>query len=301
MKAPNLRDPDDMLYVVCSAITAALILITSVVGVAYLLINAPSEAHVLDEGEDAVGSGLTVFCGIVFVICLALVIRDYIRLMRGCPPEERRHRYMRSAVGQSGTLFAVTAFFTIVVVGISYLIQAEISEDFIDKMSDYENIASMLIAGPMEEILCRMLLIGLPVAVVCAVKGRWSAKDIMGGFGMSKVAAVFLFISAMVFGLMHLEGWSFMKFPDTFITGILFGYVFIERGLHVTIFVHSAFDMMSSMEIIFGEVGELPMLVCMALGAVLLVRSVFKAKSYIPENNLHERFEGGLLDMWDRE
>ena len=299
MKLPDLKDPNDWLYALCSIITAVLILATSVICLGYLIVLAPSDAHVLDEGEEAVGSWLLILCAAIFLICLALVIRDFVRRMKGCPREERIPRYMGTAMGHSGVLFAVTAVFTIIVIGFSNLIGEAISENFIEKMSDYEIIASMLIAGPTEEIPFRMLMIGLPMVVVCAVMHRASIKDIMGGFGMSWAAFVFLIISSVAFGLVHLDGWSFMKFPDTFITGLLFGYVYIEYGLHITIVVHSAFDMMSSLEVILGEFGEIPMLATMVLGGILLIRLCFKAKSYKPVRKVHEPFDGGLLEMWD--
>jgi hypothetical protein len=139
------------------------------------------------------------------------------------------------------------------------------------------------------------------MVIICAFMKRADAKDVLGGFGMSRIAAVLLFISAVLFGLAHLDGWSIMKFPDTFISGLLFGYVYIEYGLHVTIVAHSAFDMLSSMEIIMGEIpATVLMALVIAAGAVLTVRSVFKFRDYIPEKRIHDRFEGSLLEMWER-
>jgi len=55
------------------------------------------------------------------------------------------------------------------------------------------------------------------------------------------------------------------------------------------------------LEIIMGEI---PATVLMALvviaGAVLTVRSIFKFRDYIPEKTIHDRFEGSVLEMWER-
>ena len=301
MERPNLRDPDDWLYAVCSMTIAVIILAASFIGLIYLIVLAPSEAHVLNEGEDADGYGQTIICGIAFVASLALVISDLVRKMRGCPRGEVSERFMGTSMGHTSVLFGVMMVTTLVSIGLVYLFGEEVTQSFIDEMSDYENIASMMSAGPIEEFVFRFLLIGVPMVIICAFMKRASAKDVLGGFGMSRIAAVLLFISAVLFGLAHLDGWSIMKFPDTFISGLLLGYVYIEYGLHVTIVAHSAFDMLSSMEIIMGEIpATVLMALVIAAGAVLTVRSVFRFRDYIPEKKIHDRFEGSLLEMWER-
>ena len=37
------------------------------------------------------------------------------------------------------------------------------------------------------------------------------------------------------------------------------------------------------------------------LGIVLTVRSLLKIRTYIPENMLHEPFEGSLIEMWEKD
>ena len=100
---------------------------------------------------------------------------------------------------------------------------------------------------------------------------------------------------------MHLDGWSLMKFPDTFISGMLFGYVYIQYGIHASIVMHSAFDLLATYDMFYDGMGTHPMIVLSVLGAILLVRSLLKFREYIPENNLHEPFDGGLLEMWERD
>lgn len=301
MNRPNLRDPNDWLYAVCAAIIAVIILTASFVGLIYLIALAPSEGHVLDDRDNTEGSVFTIICGIIFAACLALVIRDLVRHMRGCPSEELSERFMSTSMGHSSVLFGVMMVTTLISIGMVYLFGEEVTQTFIDEMTDYENIASMMCAGPIEEFVFRFLVIGVPMVIICAFMHRARAKDLLGGFGMSWTAFILLFISAFLFGLAHIDGWSIMKFPDTFVSGLLFGYVYIQYGLHVTIVAHSAFDILSSLELIFGEVfGTVLMAVVIAAGAVLLIRSLIKWREYIPKERIHEPFDGSVPEMWER-
>ena len=208
---------------------------------------------------------------------------------------------MRAPLSKAAVLTAITVLTSLVVIAISWLIGAAMSESFLSRMTNYQLLASMLVAGPLEEGLFRILPIGVPMFIICLVYHKGSAKDILGGFGMSRAALVLIFISAVIFGIAHLDGWSIMKFPDTFISGILFGYVYVQYGAHTTIFMHSAFDMMVSYDIFFDGLGTVPMIVLSVLGVILLVRSLIDYRKYLPENNLHEPYEGGLLEMWENE
>ncbi len=296
-----LKDPNSRIYVVSTLITVAVMTVFTVVSLAYLLVFAPSEYHTLDEGEDAVGGWLVILCSAVFIICFALLIRDFVRRMKGCPADLRDERFMRAPYSKAAILTAVMILTSFIVMFFSLAIGEEISEDFTDKMSNYEIMASMITAGPTEEGIFRVVLIGVPMFLICCLKHRGSKKDILGGFGMSRAALVLIIISSVLFGAAHLDGWSLMKFPDTFIAGLLFGYVYVQYGAHVTIFMHSAFDMMVSFDIFYEGLATVPMAVLAVLGTVLLIRSISDYRRYLPENNLHEPFDGTLIEMWERD
>ena len=301
MKMPNLKDPNDWLYAACSMVTAFLILVTAVVSLGYLIINAPSEWHLLDDGKGEVGSGMTVFCAIVYIACLALVIVDFVRRMKGCPREDVPKRYMHTSLGHTAVLFSIIAAVSITIVVLIDMLGLEITENFLDEMTNYEMVAGMLTAGPTEELIFRLGLIGLPMLLICAVMKRFSLKDCMGGFGMSWTAFALLVISAFLFGLAHLDGWSAMKIFDTFASGMFFGYIYIQHGIHVTIVAHSTFDLMASFEVFAGDLGMIPMLIALVMGYVLLIRAFVRIREYVPRENIHEPFDGTLFDMWDRE
>ncbi|MBR4225634.1 MAG: CPBP family intramembrane metalloprotease [Candidatus Methanomethylophilaceae archaeon] len=298
----DFRDPNGKPYVICTLISVAVMLAASVIFLIYLVVAAPSEAYVLTTGDEPIGIVYPLVCAAVFVLSLVLLVKDLAKRMKGCPEEEKDARFMRAPASKAGILFSITAFTSLAMVLFSYLIGEEITEDFISNMDTYEIMVSMMCAGPEEEFICRLLMIGLPVTLICLVKGHTNcAKYLFGGFGMSKAALVFLFISSVAFGLLHLGGWSIMKFPDTFISGMLFGYVYIQYGIHASIVMHSSFDLLASFDFFFDGAGTFPVVFMSILGIVLTVRSLLKIRTYIPENMLHEPFEGSLIEMWERD
>ncbi len=299
--ASYFRDPNGKLYVICTFISVAIMLAASAISLVYLVAKAPDEAYVLTSGEEPMGIAYPLLCAAVFVVCLALTVKDLAKRMKGCPEGERDARFMRAPLSKAGMLFSITATTSLVIILFSDLIGEAITDDFIWKMTDYEMMVSMMCAGPEEEFISRVLIIGLPVTLICLAKGHpRCAKDLLGGFGMSRIALVFLVISSAIFALLHMSGWSIMKFPDTFISGMLFGYVYIQYGVHASIVMHSAFDLLASFDIFFDGAGTAPLILTALLGAVLLVRSLFKFRSYIPENTLHEPFDGNVIEMWGR-
>ena len=297
----DFRDPNGKPYVICTLISVAVMLAASVISLIYLVIAAPGEANVLTTGDEPIGIVYPLVCAVVFVLSLVLLVKDLAKRMKGCPKGEQDARFMRAPVSKAGILFSITAFTSLAMVLFSHLIGEEITEDFISNMEDYEIMVSMMCAGPEEEFICRLLMIGLPVTLICLAKGHPKcAKYLFGGFGMSKAALVFLFISSVAFGLLHLGGWSIMKFPDTFISGMLFGYVYIQYGIHASIVMHSSFDLLASFDFFIDGAGTFPLVVMSILGIVLTMRSLLKIRTYIPKDMLHEPIEGSLIEMWER-
>lgn len=301
MYRPDLRDPNDRIYAVSALIATAIVFVGVIVALSYFVVCAPSEWDTLDAGTDSTGSTSFLACSSIFLVCSYLLVKDFLKRIREHPESGLAECTLNSPIGKAGILFAITVVTSLALLAISELIREPITSSFLDEMESYDLMASMMCAGPSEELMCRVGLIGIPVFLVCCYHHRGSVKDIFGGFGMSRTAMVFLTISSVVFGLLHLDGWSLMKFPDTFITGMLFGYVYIKYGLHTIIFMHSAFDMIMSFDI-FSEWLLIAILGAMTvLGTVLLVRSLLDYRRYIPDNNLHEPFDGTLVEMWERD
>ncbi len=93
-------------------------------------------------------------------------------------------------------------------------------------------------AGVWEEIAFRLVLFGVPMAIIAAGAGRRDClKFLFGGFGMSKAALVFLIISSVIFASAH-GGWGSWKIITIFPGALMMGYAFARFGLHASIAVH---------------------------------------------------------------
>ena len=135
-----------------------------------------------------------------------------------------------------------------------------------------------LSASVWEEVLCRVMLIGLPMAVfglMIREKGSW--KRLFGRFEMSGAAVTFIFISAAIFSYGHLEGWDVYKLAPTFVSGIALGYLFVKFGIHASIMMHFLTNYLSSFDWVLGSstgdvILALFMLGILVFGVIFLVR-----------------------------
>ncbi len=111
----------------------------------------------------------------------------------------------------------------------------------------WKNIYNLLRASVWEEVMMRMVLIGMPMAIYGAVKGKGKTlKYLLGGFGTKEKLAIYLVVlSSIAFGLAHLPGWDIYKIPQTLIPGFAFGYLFIKDGIHSAILLHFFWNFMN--------------------------------------------------------
>lgn len=129
-------------------------------------------------------------------------------------------------------------------------------------------------AAVWEEVISRVAYIGLPIMIAALILRRRDApKMLLGGFGMSKLAIVLIVISALVFGFAHSSGWGFFKVLPTFLSGFLFGYLYVKIGVHASIAMHFVTDYMSvaaatSLTAIVG----LMMVIVFCVGFVCLIQ-----------------------------
>lgn len=96
-----------------------------------------------------------------------------------------------------------------------------------------------------EELVCRVLLLGLPLFFLHALtnKARKLRNYILGGNFKLESSAVFLLIlSSSIFASAHLAGWDVYKLLPTFITGLALGYLFLRYGLYMSILFHMSFN-----------------------------------------------------------
>lgn len=113
----------------------------------------------------------------------------------------------------------------------------------------------LLEASVWEEIITRMLLIGVPVFLVSVLlkhEGRASVKFLFGGVGFNRFTILLIFFSAFIFGAAHLNNWGLWKFFPTFAFGLIAGYLFCKYGVYATILLHFMTDYMSAESWLMG-------------------------------------------------
>ena len=113
----------------------------------------------------------------------------------------------------------------------------------------------LLEASVWEEIITRLLYIGLPmmlIAMICKHEGKGSWRCLFGGFGFSRAAIILIFFSAFMFGAGHLNNWGWWKFFTTFAFGLIAGYLFCKYGIYATIALHFLTDYMSAESWLLG-------------------------------------------------
>jgi len=135
--------------------------------------------------------------------------------------------------------------------------------------SQVEQLFEFANAAVWEELISRLLYIGVPMVIISLIvtRKKESLRCIIGGFEMSKTAIIFIIISSIIFGLAHYPGWGdqIWKVIEIAISGLFFGYIFVRFGLYATILLHFVNDYLSAIE--WMSVGLASILILLILGA----------------------------------
>ncbi len=137
-------------------------------------------------------------------------------------------------------------------------------------------------AGVWEEVIFRILPIGIPMMIVglaCRRKGWW--RYLVGGFGMSKIAIVLIVISAVLFGYAHAGMWGLAKIIPMAAAGLFYGCLFVRFGVHATILMHFMNDCFVMLVEIFPGFSMLYVLL-QFLGIFGLVLVLRKLQRFMP-------------------
>jgi len=105
-------------------------------------------------------------------------------------------------------------------------------------------------ASVYEELIYRVLLIGIPLLmvalIVALISRRWERpwhNYLLGGNLRLSPLVIFLIVaSSLSFALAHYPSWGLWKVIPTFVAGLAFGYLFARKGLAASILLHFAFD-----------------------------------------------------------
>jgi len=158
-------------------------------------------------------------------------------------------------------------------------------------------------ASVWEELIVRVLMIGLPLIIVDLVirkrHRKWRSYVFGGGFSFGVPEVMLLMGSAMIFGYAHyIGGWDAWVVPWDALGGITFGYLFLRHGLASAVVLHFAIDYRAMPTEIFGfsEAFELVLfLIWMALGAIFAVYYLMRVGEFLTGEKYLEEQEQYLV------
>lgn len=154
----------------------------------------------------------------------------------------------------------------------------------------YATMFTLASAGVWEEIITRVLIIGLPLGIVALLTGKKKSwKYLLGGFGVNKASMILIIVAALIFGYAHSAGWGFGKVIPAFVFGIAAGYLFAKYGLYAAILMHFVNDYIMAFLWIGGNdlIFTLMFLALIGLGVITTVALAIKGIPFV--KNFRER------------
>jgi hypothetical protein len=188
-----------------------------------------------------------------------------------------------------GLLFAVFFINTVIVLTMTSL--GSEPETPVEDTATWELLFLLANASVWEEVLFRVLYIGVPLAAAYVAMTRdirKLPKYLLGGginIGVAEVCLVM--ISAAMFGFAHYEGWGAWKIFPSGLAGVAFGYMFLRHGLPAAIMLHFSFDYMSMPILVFEDSLGLQLIVLLGLllwlgvGSVFMVYYIIRSAEYV--------------------
>ncbi|MBN1678090.1 MAG: CPBP family intramembrane metalloprotease [Candidatus Thermoplasmatota archaeon] len=186
-----------------------------------------------------------------YLLIVAIIASCTVFFVRGAGPffkelmmnaKSREHSVVFATVG---LLFA-TLFFSLLV--------ALLSDTSADEVPEAATTAEYLFvlanASVWEEIIVRILMIGLPLLVVDFARRRRQTRlrsyVIGGGFEMGILEVLLLIASSAIFGIAHFTGgWGAWKILPAAVGGLAFGYLFLRYGIAASVTLHFGTDYLS--------------------------------------------------------
>lgn len=217
------------------------------------------------------------------------------------------HAQATTGIAAATAALAASLFISILGVVLTAAIEQAPNTDWMNDFTEYEMVFLLTRAGVSEELMYRVLYIGVPMMILALIvrRDKRSWQYLFGGFGISKTAAILILFSSVLFGLAHYDGWGWSKIPITFAGGILFGYVYSEYGLYACIIMHTANDVMTTLAYL-----GLPFLTLVAefsligLGLLVLLHWILHPNRELLDiknmENFPQKLERNLKEQWER-
>jgi len=258
------------------------------------------------EGQASFNALGNVYYGILIVIvllCFAYAVKSVLGSIRTSRDPEASAA--NSGLASAGMAVAVLITITIVYVLLTSFMQ-DIDPSYFDKYTKLQMAVMLLAAGAEEELIFRMLMVGVPSAVLfAAVRKPHASHALLGGFGLSKAAWIIIIVSGLAFGLAHLSSWNFAKVPQAAIGGIVFGYIFVKYGIYASILAHSTLDCLTVTVYALGDWFDATLsLGLLALGSLFIICEFIRLheRRSAPElTTFGEDMPKKVSEMWRRD
>ena len=131
-------------------------------------------------------------------------------------------------------------------------------------------------AAVYEEIAFRVVLFGVPMVIVGLItKQKGFLKNLGGGFGVSKIAILFLIISSVIFAYAHVSGWGLWKMFPVILGGLAMGFLYMKFGLYASIMFHMINDYMGVWAVTIPTLGSIVEILILFTG-LLCIPILFK-------------------------
>lgn len=213
---------------------------------------------------------LFAFIGVCSIASLIMVIIDSKEFFKG--GDKYVERASKTPLYWIGVLFGSTLVLESAMIVLLQLAGADVKvPDPLANLDFTEALYEYSFAGVWEEIVFRMVLMGIPMMII-AIAGR--QKDFwkypFGGFGVSRAAVILMIVSSIIFAYAHASGWGWWKSFTVLLGGLMFGYLFMRFGIHVTILVHLINDFFAVWLIAVDFWFTLPFLLILIFGVLTL-------------------------------
>ncbi|MDI6855522.1 MAG: CPBP family glutamic-type intramembrane protease [Candidatus Thermoplasmatota archaeon] len=196
-----------------------------------------------------------------YILVVLVILLSFIWLLKS---KKRADSFITLAQVFLATLFFIEAYYLVLrIFGAGYVVPSpENLQDHLFKVTN---------ACFHEELICRVLLLGLPLFFVRAIAGKVQTLKsyILGGnLKLDAPATFFLILSSLIFACAHyLLGWDLYKILPAFIAGLALGYLFLKFGLHISILLHLSFNYLG---LVLGAFGTLAPLIVTVIYTFLL-------------------------------
>ncbi len=176
-------------------------------------------------------------------------------------------------------LFMASISFSVLYFIFLSAIEVEMNTPDFESLSRAELIYGLFAASVFEELVSRVLLVGVPLLCIGLIM-KWKKpfhKLLGGGLGLTPLTFGLIVFSAVMFAFAHVGSWDFWKVPQVLVTGLALGWAFVRYGLHASILIHFTINLSSSALEIWPNslplttILGLAMLIWMASGAYFLV------------------------------